>query len=299
MAGGVATLTACGSAFSSGESGTDSGTGDVSTLDSGAGDSSPGEGSVADTGASDAPVEAGPSWCSTQPSTLALCEDFDSYPTVQQFLSSWTTYSAINGTFSFDNTAVPSPPNALAAATTNTSGVRTLALHVLPAPPQGPIKKLRLEFDLLISQATGIDLTAASGLAAIVFGSDVVSGGAVALGIVAGPQLAAIYVGPQPADGGVPLFGASPASSPFPALSQWDGRYAIEIDYTAPEAGVTTASACAQLFIGTVAQGPCLSLPAELSSRPVTTIALGVYSGGLGKSGTIGAAFDNVTFSVD
>jgi hypothetical protein len=313
LAGAILTFTACGNSFSSSpgaDAGSDTSTSDVSTADvatpDGAGDTGPtdapsgadvvGDGSIG-------PSEGGPvaSYCATHLGTYDFCEDFDKFPNVTQFLSSWTTFSSIGGAFSFDTSNVPSPPNALAIATTSTSNVRTLVIHAMPPPGLTPVAKQRLEFDFLVSAASDIKTLSAGVVAAILFGSDI-TGGAVALAFGNGSgtssTVACIYQGPQ-VDGGLPVFGSSNAPPPFPTPGQWDGRFAIEITYPSPDAGTTTgATACAQVYIGNIAQlSPCLALPASLSHpTPLTSIALGVYSGGLGNTGTIGVGFDNVTF---
>ena len=311
LGGAALGVVACGDAFTSSTAG--DGGADVSTTESGP----PTDAGLADfysggtdssmheTGASDGagpPFEGGPmtSYCAAHMGAYSFCEDFDKAPNVTQFLSSWTTFSQTGGTFSFDTTNVPSPPNALHVATTSTSGVRTLVIHVMP-PPTAPVLRQRLEFDFLVDAASNIGALSAGAVAAILFG-DEVTGGVVALAFGNGtgtiPTVAAVYLGPQPQDAGLPLFGSSNAPPPFPNLGQWDGRFAIEIQYPGPDAGTAGAMACAQLFIGGIAQlNPCLALPSALSHPATTTsIALGVYSGGLGNTGNIGVGFDNVTF---
>jgi hypothetical protein len=312
LAGAILTFTACGNSFSS-SPGTDAGS-DVSTADVGtpdaAGDTGPTDApSGTDAGADatgDGPVgpsEAGPgpSYCATHLGTYDFCEDFDKFPNVAQFLTSWTTYSSTGGTFSFDTANVPSPPNALGVVTTSTSNVRTLAIHVMPPAGPVPVAKQRLEFDFLVSAASNIQAFSAGVVAAILFGGDI-TGGAVGLAFGNGSgtsaTLAAVYQGPA-VDAGLPAFGSSNAPPPFPNLDQWDGRFAIEITYPGPDAGATTgATACAQIYVGNIAQlNPCLALPTSLSHPAATTsIALGVYSGGVGNTGTIGVGFDDVTF---
>jgi hypothetical protein len=312
LAAAVLTASACGNSFSS--TPLDAGSADVSTADvgtsdagsdsgptdssSGGGDSSPGE-----AGLNDGPIgDGGPvlSYCAQHVGTYDFCEDFDKFPNVTEFLGSWTTFSSTGGTFTFDQSNVPSPPNALGIATTSTTGVRALVVRAMPAA-LAPVAKQRLEFDFLVNDASNIGFASAGAVAAILFGGDV-NGGAVALAFGNGTgstaTVSAIYQGPLP-DAGIPLFGSANAPPPFPPLGQWDGRFAIEIDYPSPDAGTTTgATACVQLYIGGIAQlTPCLTLPSALS-RPaaMTSIALGVYSGGAQDTGDIGVAFDNVTF---
>jgi len=318
LAGAIVTVVACGNAFSS-SSATDAGS-DVSTTDTGtaeaASDSGPTDSSSGGSDSSmhdgpslgDGPItlESGPmpSYCAMHAGTYDFCEDFDHFSNVTQFLSSWTTFSQTGGTFSFDTSNVPSPPNALAVATTSTTGVRTLVIHAMPAAGAGPIGKQRLEFDFLVDDASNIGVASVGAVAAILFGNDI-TGGAVALafgnGVATTSTVDAIFLGPQPADGGLPAYGSASAPPPFPTLGQWDGRFAIEIDYPGPDGGSTgTAMPCAQLYIGGIAQlTPCLTLPPSLAHPPTSTsIALGVYSGGLlgGNTGNIGVAYDNVTY---
>jgi hypothetical protein len=281
LAGAILAATGCGSSFSS-----------STTADAG---------TAADASTPDAPLVPQPSYCAAHMGLFAFCEDFDKFPDVTQFLASWTTFSSTGGSFSFDQTNVPSPPNALNVATTSASGVRTLAIHVMPAPT-GPVARQRLEFDFLVDDASNVGLASAGAVAAILFGGDV-TGGAVALAFGNGSgstaTLAAMYQGPLPGGTGIPAFGSSNAPPPFPSLGLWDGRFAIEITYPNPDAGTSANNtACAQLYIGGIAQlTPCLTLPASLSHPAATTsIALGVYSGGAGNSGNIGVGFDNVTF---
>lgn len=305
---------ACGNGFTSSSTATDAGPGaDVSTQDVATGptdSSSAGDDSMADSssppesGLVDSPIivgDGGASYCAMHVGTYDFCEDFDRFANVTAFLGSWTTFSQTGGTFAFDQNDVPSAPNALVATTNSTSGVRTLVIHVMP-PATAPVAKQRLEFDFLVDQASNVGATAVGAVAAILYGGDV-TGGAVALGFGNGTgssaTLAAMYLGPTPAGGGLPVFNSANAPPPFPSLAVWDGRFAIEITYPPPDAGSTAGdTACAQLYIGSIAQlSPCLSLPTSLSHPAQTTsIALGVFSGGVGSSGNIGVAFDNVTF---
>ncbi|HEY5146216.1 MAG TPA: hypothetical protein VII82_05590, partial [Polyangiaceae bacterium] len=87
----------------------------------------------------------------------------------------------------------------------------------------------------------------------------------------------------------------------FPSTGQWDGRFAIEIDYGittgTTDGGTAGPTACAQLFIGGVSQlSPCLVLPPSLAHPDLASIALGVFSGGAGNTGNVGVTFDNVTY---
>ena len=260
-------------------------TGDAGPDSSGSPDGGSGDGAGSvDGGGSD--------WCAIH-HPGPFCEDFDepSNTSVTAFLASWTTFSQNGATFSFDHTSVPSPPNALEVATTSTSKVSALVIHVMPKPPS-PLTSQRLEFDLRIDSASNIGLASAAAFAAILFGDQVASG-TVALSIaesLSGPVLSAVYL--EPSDGGVPGYGSSNATSPFPTLGAWDGRFAIEITY-----GSSAAGACAQVYVGGQPQlSPCLALPDTLAHPTTTSIALGVYSGGAQSTGTVGLRFDDVTF---
>jgi hypothetical protein len=314
LAAAILTAAGCGNAFSS-SPGTDAGGGaDVTSADVSSGDAGPTDaamdaGGPADassgtdaTDATDAPAPAG-NYCQVNKGKYDFCADFDEAPNVTQLLTSWTTYSSTGGAFTFDTTDVPSPPNALLATTATGNGVRTLAIHAMP-PPTGPVFKQRLEFSFLVDTANGDTSLAAAAVAAILFGDDV-SGGAVGIAFGNGSStsdvLEAIYEGPTPDGGGLPAFGQSSAPPPFPTLGTWDGIFALEITYP-PATGAGDASsapaACAQLYIGGIPQlSPCLALPASLSKpTPVTSIALGVFAGGVGSIGNVSVGFDNVTF---
>jgi hypothetical protein len=232
---------------------------------------------------------------------FTFCEDFDSYTTLTQLYGQWPNFSTTGGSFAFETANPFSPPNALKVTTSSPSGVRTLIVHPMPAAGAN-VTKRRLEFDFYIDAASGIGASVAA-VAAIVLGNDI-SAGAVALafgnGITENPNLQAFYLGPQP-DSGIPAFGSASAPPPFPTIGQWNGRFAIEIDYgvatTGLDGGTAGPTACAQLFIGPTPQlSPCLALPPSLTHSGLTSIALGVYSGGPGNTGTVGVTFDNVTY---
>ena len=315
LAGAVLTVVACGSAFTSspgGDGGTDASTtetgGPDAATDSTSADSSSGgaDASMPEGGAGDGPIvgDGGSvsSYCAMHPGAFTFCEDFDSYTSLTQLYGQWPNFSTTGGSFSFVNATALSPPNSLQAVTSSMSGVRTLLIHPMPAAGSG-LSKRRLELDFYIDDVTTIGIASAAAVAAIVFGNDV-SAGAVAVAfsysLSANPSLAAIYLGPQP-DSGIPEFGSSNAPPPFPSTGQWDGRFAIEIDYgpssANPDGGPSSPTACAQLFIGGVPQlSPCLALPASLSHPGPASIALGVYSGGAGNTGNVGVTFDNVTY---
>jgi hypothetical protein len=281
LAAAALTLSACGSSFSS--TGSDAGS-DVSS---------------AEAGVPDSPSEAsgdGGSYCSSSAAKHATyCEDFDEYANLAQFLSAWPAYSSIGGTFSLDTTTALSAPNALRISTTTVSAVRSLAIQPMPTLPS-PLTKQRLEFDLRITSASKIGGFAAAAVAAILFGNDV-TGGAVALSFgssLGSPTLQAAFIGPSP-DGGTPAFGSMNAPPPFPTLNEWTGRFAIEIDYESASGDPP----CAQLYIGPLSQLPGCGqpLPASLSHPGAASIALGVYSGGVGDTGDVGVVFDNVVYT--
>lgn len=263
-------ITACGSAFSAG----------------------PGDGGTV----SDAPTadagDGGGDWCALHAAGLAYCEDFDSYSDVTGFLGKETTFSQDGATFSFDHAGVPSPPNALQLVTTSTTNVNALVIEAMPKPPAAPTLQ-RLEFDLRIDAASSVGALSTAAFAAILFG-DSIGNGAVGLAFGNGPTLSAVYL--EPPDAGTPGFGTQNSTGAFPTQGQWDGRFAIEIDYGTTSGG--GRNACAQLYISNVAQlNPCMSLPASLTHPTSNAIAIGVYSAGLGNTGNVGVRFDNVTFN--
>jgi hypothetical protein len=262
-----------------------------STVDAGPLDDGPSTDAARDAGV---PVDAGSPghWCATQ--NALFCADFDEASDVDTVLGSWTTFSKVGGQFSLDTSAgVPSPPNALEVMTTSTSGVRTLLAQAI-RPFASPPTKMRLELALRIDAASSVGFLSAAAFAAILFGSGP-EAGSVSLAIGNGPTLSAVYV--EPADGGT-SFGTSNISAPFPPTNQWDGRYAIEIDYgTAADGG---PSACAQIYAGGVPQlQPCMALPPSLQHPSTVSIAIGVYSGGAGNTGNVILRFDDVTFTAE
>ncbi|HEY5243806.1 MAG TPA: hypothetical protein VIJ22_20135 [Polyangiaceae bacterium] len=299
LAGAILAATGCGNGFSASTAG-DAGDSDAPVADTSSPDVAADTGPT-DASAPDAPMASeggGVPFCSANMGKFTFCEDFDEYTSIGGFLGQWVG-SSLGGSFSFDQSGVPSAPNALHVVTTSTSGVRSLAIIHPIAGAGASASTQRLEFQLRINEAKGIDALSAAAVAAIVFGKDV-SNGAVALAFTNGTgtnqaTLSAVYLGPAP-DSGIPAFGSAKASSPFPTLGQWDGRFAIEIDYgPATDAGPT---ACAQIYAGTFPQlTPCLALPPSLSHPVQTSIALGVYSGGLGNTGTVDVEFDNVTYN--
>jgi hypothetical protein len=76
----------------------------------------------------------------------------------------------------------------------------------------------------------------------------------------------------------------------------WAGRYTVEIDYT-KASGDAGPSACVQIYAGVSALlSPCLALPPSLSRPTTPAIAVGIFSAGVGKTGNVGVAFDDVTY---
>ncbi|MGO8996404.1 MAG: hypothetical protein ACLQVI_24075 [Polyangiaceae bacterium] len=245
------------------------------------------------------PTDAGPSWCASNTTTSTVfCEDFDEYPSgaagISALLSSttWPTFEQSGGTFSFDTSNPPSPPNAFVA--TGGSNAQMLIVKGL-ATPGASITTLHLEFDLRINEAGTVGLLSAAGLAAIAFGDSLADGYA-ALAIGSGPNLTAVWT--LPADAGAAnanSFKTQNATGSFPTTGQWSGRYAIEIDYTGTAAAKT---GCIQIYQGvTPLLSPCLALPAEFVTPHALSVALGDYAGGGGNTGTVDIEFDNVTFT--
>jgi hypothetical protein len=266
-----------------------------------------GDGGTADGGEPDSTVvgdggseagDAGQSWCKTLGSAATFCEDFDEYADFAAFTNAWSGFSMAGGTLSFTPIAgVPSPPNALSAASTQTSHVNAIALRLMPTSKTRPVSR-RLEFALYPGQATGIAEGSVAAIAAIMFGQTVASG-AVAITFGPGPgtgaTLGAAYVEPS-AGSGVPGFASQASNEAFPNLGSWDGRLALEIDYGS-DAGVATA--CVEVFLGGIPQlSPCLPLPEDLIESQTVYIALGILSSGLDtNTGTVSLAFDNVTYT--
>jgi hypothetical protein len=257
------------------------------TVDGGADASIGGDGAGSDDGAS------GSSWCASQ--TTKFCADFDEATEINPLLSSWSSFEASGGQFTFDSDAsVPSPPNALVATATATSNAspQVLLIQTMPAITARPTST-RLEFDLRIDQAGMVGALAASAFAVIVDGTNA-SDGVVALAIGSGPKLAAAWT--APADAGTEdgtTYGGMSSTQPFPTTGSWSGRYAIDITYS----GTTTKTACAQIYQGaTPLLSPCLPLPASFVDPKVLSIALGVFAAGLGNIGNMQVEFDNVTF---
>jgi hypothetical protein len=287
----VCAFGACGgSAFTAGtgDGGTDASSSSGSGSGSG-GSSSGGDGSGSSSGADGSSSGSPTHWCSSQ--TAFFCEDFDEESDVPPFLASWSSYAQTNGSFHFDKLGVPSPPNALDVFGSNNADV--LVVKSFPALPSRPTQ-LRLAFELRINSAGSVGALSAAGFAAIAYGPNI-SDGFAALAIGNGPMLSAAWV--APGDAGASDAGAyaiENSTNPFPALNVWSGRYAIEIDYNTID-----VTACAQVYQGpTALLAHCLVLPPSLSDPKVVSIALGDYSAGLGNTGSVDMAFDNVTFDV-
>ncbi|HEY6459142.1 MAG TPA: hypothetical protein VIY73_03295, partial [Polyangiaceae bacterium] len=191
-----------------------------------------------------------------------------------------------------DHAGVPSQPNALEVSTSSASSVNALVVREMPKAGTPPVSQ-RLEFDVRVDQASGIEVAADAAVAAILYG-DTVASGAVAIAFGAGPTLNAVYL--EASDGGLPGYGTASSTGAFPTLGQWDGRLALEITFNTGGSG--TSGACAQVYLGAVPQlNPCLKLPDSLAHPVDTAIALGVYSGGLGKTGSVGLRYDDVTYT--
>lgn len=235
------------------------------------------------------------SWCDSHTGAV-LCEDFDSWSSVDAFLSSWSSSSQINGTFSFNDGF--SPPNALRVQSTSTTDVQTMASKVLNL--SSPPVSLRLGFDLRIDAANGISLGSGVLFAAIILGSDIANG-VIALEIApchtlncAGYELYTVWYKP-PADGGTLGLGSQYVSA-LPTLGQWAGRYAIEIQYST--AADAASDACVQMYAGDVPQGSCAQLsPSMRSPSSVFSVGLGIKSAavlGTPTTGNIDLSFDNI-----
>jgi hypothetical protein len=234
-------------------------------------------------------------WCTTHmTSGMVFCEDFDHQPNINSALNAWTAYAQSGGLFALDTTAgLPSPPNALTVETTSGTNVKTLVEEVLSNLPSKP-NKLRLEFDLRVDSPGTVGTLSTAPFAAIALGADLESTGVVALAIGNGPTLSAIYLVPD--DGGSG-FSAANASS-FPEVGVWDGRFALEIDYTT--SGGSGRNGCAQIYqAGQQLLSHCLALPSSLPDPTTVVIAIGAEAGGLGNTGMLKLSFDDVTFVVE
>lgn len=244
------------------------------------------EGGAPTDAASDAPD--GGHWCASQ--TATFCADFDEVTDIAAVENSWSGYTLLGGAFSLDTGPnVPSPPNALKVATSATSNVDTLLLQTLPRP-QGPVSKVRLDFSLEVDSAANIGLLSAAAYAAIIFGTDA-TGSVVALTLGNGPKMSALYSeGPDAGWGGTT---GTSFQTAFPAENQWAGRFAIEVTFSGSGSART---GCVQAYVAeTIAQlSPCLSLPPAMLNPTVVSIALGVYSGGVGNTGNVALRYDDV-----
>ncbi len=281
-----------GGATAGGGGGTTAGSGGAPS--GGTGNAAGTGGGVVGTGGAVTVVEAGPPrWCDGQ--TALFCEDFDGATTASAFLSSWTTYSAVGGRFTFDTGAdVPSPPNALKVSTTTDKNVQTLVLKTLE-PFAAPPNKLRLEFALRVDAAADVGFLSGAAFAGLIMGRQVADGVvALAAGPKSGtdPSLAAAYVEPQNTG-----FNSANARAALTQSSQWNGHYALEIDYSTVDGSRT---GCVRVLLAEVDQLPqCLALPPSLIDPPFVSVALGVYSAGLGNTGNVVLRFDNVVVTVE
>jgi hypothetical protein len=279
-----------GSEAGSGSGGSSSGSGSGSGSSSGSGDDAGPSDAASSSSGGDA--EAGTGWCATH-KPYYFCEDFDEQTDVATFLASWTTYEQSgSGAFRFDHTSVPSPPNALGVAGGNGSSFLVIkSFNGLSKP-----KLLRLEFDLRINSAGTVGLVSAAGFAAIAFGNSIDAGYA-AVAIGNGPVIEAAWAtagDAGPSDGGT--YASAQATTPFPPLGQWAGRYAIVVDYTATSSG---AAGCVQVYQGpTALLAKCLPLPPSLANPSTVSIVLGDLAAGLQNTGNVDLEFDDVTLNV-
>jgi len=191
------------------------------------------------------------------------------------------------GSFHFDTSGAPSPPNALEAI--GGDGAAVLMVRTF-APTVATPKSARLEFDLRINQAGAQGIFAAAGFAAIAFGNGIGDGYA-AMAIGTGPTLEAFWT--DAADAGSPgdagTWGAGKATT-FPPLATWGNRFALEVDY---------GQSCLQIYQGiTPLLTPCLPLSGQLLARHTLSIAIGDYAGGWGSVGQVDIEFDDVTFNI-
>jgi|HubBroStandDraft_1064217.scaffolds.fasta_scaffold89069_1 hypothetical protein len=232
---------------------------------------------------------ASASWCAGQLSHT-FCEDFDEYASVNELFGAWSSFQQTNGSFKFDSSNAPSPPNALEVIGAN--GAQVIVVKTFPVEKQP--STLRLEFDLRFNSSGNVGFLSAVGLAAIAFGPSV-SDGYAALVVGNGPSLSGAWLDTTDAgtsDAGT--FKIANATGTFPASGVWSARYAIEVDYT------SSTSGCVQVFQGTTALlSPCLPLPPQLLHPSVVSISLGDYAAGFASTGSIDVEFDNVTFDIE
>jgi hypothetical protein len=264
----------------------DAGPGNGGTSGGGTGNGGTGNGGTGNGGAAMADA-APPRWCDGR--QVLFCEDFDGFATVDELLNSWTNFSTVGAAFTFDTSAgVPSPPSALRVRTMARSGVQALAVRKIDAFTTRPTS-IRLEFALRIDAGDTVDPVTGAAFAGFLTGTRVTDG-IVGIKVGPGPALLAGYVEPNngPAND-------TPLPSVFPTENQWLGRYGIEVTYANVAA---VRSACLQILVGGTRQLPqCLKLPASLVDPAFVSVALGVYSGGVGATGDVQLRFDNVTMT--
>jgi hypothetical protein len=233
-----------------------------------------------------APIAAGTGWCSQNPGHT-FCDDFDEYANINALLDAWSSYEQTGGSLRFDTSNALSGPNALEAVGTGVSQVLVLKTFPLPAQPS----KLSLAFDLRINATGSVSSLGAVGLAGIAFGYGT-SDARAALSIGNGPGLFATWQDAVDAGAGRAASSA-PATGGYPNNGVWAARYVLEIDYS------SSANSCVQLSKGpTTLLAQCLPIPTSMLHSAVVSIAVGVYSAGLGVTGMFDVEFDNVTFDI-
>ncbi|HEX4340676.1 MAG TPA: hypothetical protein VH062_32430 [Polyangiaceae bacterium] len=285
--GGVVTGAATGGTSADPGSGGGTATGGAATGGTATGGTNVGGGGMATFNPGDAAV---PRWCDTQ--RVLFCEDFDGVSTIDEFLSGKWFVSTTGGTFSFDTSAgTPSPPHALRVRTNSASNVTAIGIHSIPPFGSAP-SKLRLQFALRIDSGDDVGVASGAVFAGIVTGARLADG-IIGLEVGPGPSLRAGFQ--EPANGQPTEL---PLPSAFPTEGAWLGPYVVEADFSTDRVGTRTG--CIQIFDGGVPQlDGCSPLPASLVDPPVISIALGVYSGGLGLTGDVQLAFDNVTLTAE
>ncbi|HVU05100.1 MAG TPA: hypothetical protein VHE30_25295 [Polyangiaceae bacterium] len=268
----------------------------------GGGATAGGGGTTGSGGASGAPgaggagvgTDAGPAhWCDDK--HALFCADFDEFTTVDALLNSFTTYSTVGADFSLDSGAgVPSSPNALRIRTTSDKDVRGIVVQKI-APFSTPPDHVRLEFSLRVDAGGSVAFLSGAAIVALFMGDDVTDG-AIALEVGNGPTLSAAYLEPQAVGG----FGTSNVPGLFPKPNQWSGRYALDVTYGASPDVDGGRTGCLELLLGGVPQlTPCLKLAKSLVDPAFVSVALGVYSGGLGQTGDVQIRLDDVILTAD
>jgi hypothetical protein len=229
-----------------------------------------------------------------------FCEDFDEYPNVGalQGSATWPGFEHVNGSFQFDTTGAPSPPNALDVQ--GDDGAQVLIVKTFPPRTAAP-KMVDLTFDLRINDPGKPGLYSAAGFAAIAFGNTLDSG-YVAMAIassVGAPVLTALWSrasGAASPDAG--SFDIATATGSFPTTGSWDGDYTLELTFTAT-ASNPAGGPCLQVYRSiNPLLARCLPLPPEFKAPSVFSIALGDEAGGFARTGSIDVEFDDVRFDV-